>query len=56
MNKLEELKRDSETRSERVQILVTPQLLERLKEIKSETGASVNEIINRAIESYLEDI
>jgi predicted DNA-binding protein len=54
--KLEELKRDFEKRSERIQILLTPSQLERLKEIKSETGASVSEIFNRAIESYLEDI
>ena len=56
MNKLDELKKDSEKRSERIQILITPQLLDRLKAVKSETGASVSEIVNRAIESYLEDI
>lgn len=56
MNKLEELKKDFEKRSERIQILLTPSQLERLKAIKTETGASVSEIVNRAIESYLEDL
>lgn len=55
-DKIAELKRASEPRSRRVQILITPQLHDRLKEISAEYGASVNEIINKAIESYIEDL
>ena len=55
-DKLAELKRVSESRSRRVQILITPQLHDRLKEISAEYGASVNEIINKAIETFIEDI
>lgn len=54
--KLSKLKRSSESRSKRVQLLITPQLHDRLKEISSETGASVNEIINTAIEVYIEEL
>ena len=55
-DKLSELKKASESRSRRVQILITPKLHDRLKEISAEYGASVNEIINKAIETFIEDI
>jgi len=58
---LTELKKASDVRSKskrskRVQILITPQTFSKLKEISADTGASVNEIINRAIESFIEDL
>ncbi len=55
-DKLADLRKTSESRTKRVQILIPPQMHEKLKEISAEYGASVNEIINKAIESYLEDI
>lgn len=55
-DKLEDLKRVSEPRSKRVQILIPPQLHDKMKEISAETGASVNEIINKALEAYLSDL
>lgn len=55
-DKLADLKKVSEPRSRRVQILITPQLHDRMKAISAETGASVNEIVNKAIEAYLEDL
>ncbi len=54
---IEELKRlaDStpETRSKRMQLLVTPTMFDTLKALSSETGLSVNEIVNIAIGEYL---
>lgn len=55
-DKLAELKKGSDPRSKRVQLLITPQMHEKLKSISEESGASVNEIINKAIESYIKDI
>ena len=42
-----------ETRSKRMQILVTPTMFDTLKALSSETGLSVNEIINVALNEYL---
>lgn len=42
-----------ETRSRRVQVLVTPTMHEALKELSASTGVSVNEIINVALSNYL---
>ena len=54
---IEELKRladnTPETRSKRLQLLVTPTMFDTLKALSSETGLSVNEIINVAIGEYL---
>ena len=55
-NKLDELRKSSENRSKRVQILITPQTYDKLKEISEDTGASVNGIINKAIESFIADL
>ena len=54
--KLDGLRKNSEARSRRVQLLITPQTHDRLKEISEEYGASVNEIINKAIELFIEDL
>ena len=54
--KLAELKRSSGSRSRRVQVLITPQMHDKLKNISEETGASVNEIINKSIESYIRNL
>ena len=42
-----------ETRSKRVQLLVTPSMFDALKALSAETGLSVNEIINVALSEYL---
>lgn len=42
-----------ETKSKRIQILVTPTMFDSLKSLKDRTGLSVNEIINLALEEYL---
>ena len=54
--KLAELKRSSGTRSRRIQLLITPQMHDKLRSISEETGASVNEIINKSIESYIRNL
>lgn len=54
--KIAELRKESESRSKRVQILITPNTYNNLKALSEESGASINEIINRSIESYLTDI
>ena len=51
--KLAELKK---ARSKRVQILIPPSMHEKLKRISEETGASVNEIINKSIEKYIKNL
>ena len=56
IDKLEDLKRKADTRSKRVQILITPQTYDKLKEISEGTGASVNGIITKAIETFIEDL
>lgn len=55
-SKLADLKTGSETRSKRVQILIPPQMHNKLKEISESTGASINEIINKSIEQYITDL
>lgn len=42
-----------ETRSKRMQILVTPSMYDALKALSSETKLSVNEIVNVALAEYL---
>lgn len=54
--KLAELKEGAESRSKRVQILIAPSVYEKLKRISKETGASVNEIINKSIGKYIKDL
>ncbi len=55
-DKLTDLKKASDTKSRRVQILLTPAIHDKLKEISEETGASVNKIVNKAIETFIEDL
>lgn len=55
-DKLTDLKKASDTKSRRVQILLTPAIHDKLKEISKKTGASVNKIINKAIETFIEDL
>lgn len=43
----------SETRSKRMQILVTPSMFNALKNLSAETKLSVNEIVNVALVDYL---
>lgn len=42
-----------ETRSKRMQILVTPTMFDALKALSAETKLSVNEIVNVALGEYL---
>lgn len=42
-----------ETRSKRMQVLVTPTLFDTLKSLSAETGLSVNEIVNIALTEYV---
>lgn len=42
-----------ETRSKRMQILVTPSMFDALKALSTETKLSVNEIVNVALVKYL---
>lgn len=42
-----------ETRSKRVQLLLTPTMFDALKALAAETGLSVNEIINVALAEYI---
>ena len=44
---------DSERKSKRMQILVTPTLFNALKAMSEVTGRSVNELVNRALTEYL---
>lgn len=54
IEKLRELGENTpETRSRRVQVLVTPTLFDTLKSLSAETGLSVNEIINVALTEYV---
>ena len=43
-----------ETRSKRLQLLVTPTMFQTLKDLSEATGASVNAIVNEALEKYLQ--
>lgn len=42
-----------ETRSKRLQVLITPTMFDTLKSLSAETGLSVNEIINVALSEYM---
>ena len=54
IEKLRELgEKTPETRSKRVQLLLTPSMFDALKALSAETGLSVNEIINIALGEYL---
>ena len=54
IEKLRELGENTpETRSRRVQVLLTPTLFDTLKALSVETGLSVNEIINVALSEYV---
>lgn len=54
IEKLRELGENTpETRSRRVQVLVTPTLFDTLKSLSAETGLSVNEIVNVALTEYV---
>ena len=44
-----------ETRSQRMQILITPSIESKLEELAKETGLSKNEIVNVALEEYMKD-
>ena len=44
-----------ETRSKRMQILVTPSMYDALKALSAETGMSVNEIVNLSLMQFLQD-
>ncbi len=54
--KLAELKKESETRSRRVQLLITPKMHDKLKEIADQADTSVNQVIFKAIETFIEDL
>lgn len=54
IEKLRELGENTpETRSRRVQVLITPTLFDTLKALSAETGLSVNEIVNVALTEYV---
>lgn len=54
IEKLRELgEKTPETRSKRVQLLLTPSMYDVLKALSADTGLSVNEIINIALNDYL---
>lgn len=54
IEKLRELgEKTPETRSKRVQLLLTPSMFDALKALSADTGLSVNEIINVALSEYL---
>ena len=54
IEKLNALKAETpETRSRRLQVLVTPSMYDALKALHDETGLSVNEIVNVALGEYL---
>lgn len=54
INKLAALGADTpETRSRRVQVLITPTMHDTLKALSEATGLSVNSIINVALSEYL---
>ena len=42
-----------ETRSKRIQVLITPTMFDALKSLSAETGLSVNEIVNVALSEYM---
>lgn len=42
-----------ETKSKRLQLLVTPSMYEALKKLSEGTGLSVNAIVNEALDEYL---
>lgn len=42
-----------ETKSQRLQLLVTPSMHEALKKLSKGTGLSVNAIVNEALDEYL---
>lgn len=44
-----------ETRSKRMQILVTPSMFDALKAMSEVTGRSVNDLVNRALTEYLKN-
>lgn len=45
--------RKPEKKSERMQILITPSMVETLKAVSEETGLSKNEIVNLALANFL---
>ena len=44
-----------ETRSKRLQVLITPSMFDVLKALSDETGLSVNEIVNVALAEYIKE-
>ena len=55
IEKLNKLRADNtkETRSKRMQVLVTPSMFDALKGLSAESKLSVNEIVNAALVEYL---
>jgi len=51
---IENLPIRAETRSKKMQILMQPRLHQRLKRLAEQQGTSVNELIHRAVESFVE--
>ena len=45
----------TETKSKRLQLLITPSLHEKLKDLSKAESLSINEIANRAFEAYIKD-
>ena len=45
----------TETKSKRLQLLITPSLQEKLRDLSKAEGLSINEIANRAFEAYIEN-
>lgn len=54
IQKLKELAEDTpERRSKRLQLLLTPTMFDTLKSLSADTGLSVNELVNIALDEYL---
>ena len=55
-DKLNDLRKAGAKKTQRVQLVITPELFDKLKAISASTGASVNGIITKAIETFIEDL
>ena len=53
LQQLKESKTNTETKSRRMQILVTPSMHDALKALAKEKDLSMNEIVNDALTKYL---
>lgn len=56
IQRLKELAENTpETKSKRMQILVTPSMFDEIEAISKETGLSKNQIVNLALSEFMED-